>query len=220
MPKRWPACLSLGLVFVACQTSFAAPMGDDEPSYHGKTLKQWTELSRDDDAKVRLRAVVHLGLGPFNKAAVPALRKALRDENRTVRLAAIGALGEIGSEAREAADDLGVRLKEEDPEAGMKICAALANLGPPVTPVLLEALKDDNREVQRAAVNALGEIGPDAKEAIPALAAILRDSDRQSPQHEARDALIAIGKPAVPALIDALNDSSPLSATKLLLWLL
>jgi hypothetical protein len=54
MPKRWPACLSLGLLFVACQSSFAAPIGEGEPSYHGKTLKQWIELSHDEDAKVRL----------------------------------------------------------------------------------------------------------------------------------------------------------------------
>src|SRR6266852_6393793 len=99
MPKRWLACLSFGLLFVACQTSFAAPMGDSEPSYHGKTLKQWIELSRDDDAKVRLRAVVHLGLGPFNKAAVPALRAALNDSNGNVHLAAVAALGEIGRDA-------------------------------------------------------------------------------------------------------------------------
>jgi HEAT repeat protein len=198
---------ALAFLLISPPVQAAAPL-DSEPSYHGKRLKQWVELSRDEDPKVRLRAVVHVGLGPFNKAAVPALRKSLRDEDRTVRLAAIVALGEIGTEAAEAADDLGARLKEEDPDACVKICEALANFGSAGVPALMDALKDDNREVRRAAVIALSEMGPDAKAAGPVLAAIFRHIDSKSPYNEAKQALMSIGEPAVPALIDALKDPS------------
>jgi HEAT repeat protein len=209
MSRFGPACLCcLLLVLAALPLSPAAPLIEPEPTYHGKTLKQWIELSRDDDPKVRLRAVQHLGIGPFDKAAVPALRRALTDDRRAVGLAAIVALGKIGRDAAEAADDLNARLKEEDAEACAEICEALGKIGPTGVPGLVDALKDNSREVRRAAVYALGDIGPDAKAAVPALAAIFRHVDSQSPYNEAKQALIAIGEPAVPALIDALKDPS------------
>src|SRR5262245_45068311 len=107
MSRLGPACLCcLPLVLAAVPLSPAAPPIEPEPTYHGKTLKQWIKLSRDDDPKVRLRAVQHLGLGPFDKAAVPTLVKTLRDKDDQVRRGAIRALGNRGHDAADAAFDL------------------------------------------------------------------------------------------------------------------
>src|SRR6266849_63162 len=102
MPKLGSACLYLVVLLLACQPLHAAPAGESEPTYHGKNLKEWIELARDDRPTVRLRAVRHLGLGPFGKRAVPAVCAALRDEKQDVRSAAVRALGNLGRDAGEA----------------------------------------------------------------------------------------------------------------------
>jgi HEAT repeat protein len=43
-------------------------------------------------------------------------------------------------------------------------------------PVLIESLTDRNQQVRGRAAAALGEIGPSAKEAVPALLALLKDT--------------------------------------------
>ena len=44
-------------------------------------------------------------------------------------------------------------------------------------PALIESLKAVNKDVSRAAVDALGAIGPAAQEAVPALIALLNNKD-------------------------------------------
>ena len=44
-------------------------------------------------------------------------------------------------------------------------------------PVLIQLLGDDNREVRSRAAKALGQIGTEAKPAIPALSQLLEDQD-------------------------------------------
>ena len=43
-------------------------------------------------------------------------------------------------------------------------------------PILIEALKDEN--ARTSAIDALGAIGPDAKQAIPGLQEFLKDKDK------------------------------------------
>ena len=78
-----------------------------------------------------------------------------------------------------------------------------------VVPVLNDALKDENVDVRWRAANALGDIGPEAKDSVPALIDALKD--KNSPvRGGAAFALGSIGpeaKDSVPALIDALKDS-------------
>jgi HEAT repeat protein len=69
-------------------------------------------------------------------------------------------------------------------------------------------LKDDDRYVRMHAAAALGQIGPHAREAVPALLESLQDND-DSIRQWAAQALEGIGKEAeeaVPALRRALND--------------
>ena len=71
---------------------------------------------------------------------------------------------------------------------------------------LIIKLKDSDWRVRKAAANALGNIGPAAKEAVPALIAALKNSNLII-QNSAKKALGKIGLEAVPALIAALKDS-------------
>lgn len=92
---------------------------------------------------------------------------------------------------------------------GILVLAAPAPLPPDVdVSEFVKQLKDDDPEVRRAAARALGEKGPGARAAVPALAAALKDKDLFVRRFSAQ-ALGEIGpeaKSAIPALAGALND--------------
>ena len=73
---------------------------------------------------------------------------------------------------------------------------------------LIKALQHKNSQVRRAAAGKLGEIGEDAKDAVPALTIALQDESRDV-RTSAAGALGAIGKSAIdaaPALIKTLQN--------------
>jgi HEAT repeat protein len=76
----------------------------------------------------------------------------------------------------------------------------------PCLPALRKALGDNDAHVREWSAQAIGEIGPGAAEAVPALIALLRNLDVGS-RHSAAFALWKIGpKAALPALREALSD--------------
>jgi HEAT repeat protein len=100
-----------------------------------------------------------------------------------VRRQGVGILGEIGPEARAAVPVLKAAMKDKlHPE---RLPAALSlwrieRSTAEVVPLLIEALKDKTNAMdRRLAVTIVGQIGPDAKAAIPALIEVLRDADMQ-----------------------------------------
>lgn len=101
-------------------------------------------------------------------------------------------------------------LKQRNEKSRLQAEQALVSIGAPAVPALIAALKDPQLQDEAAAV--LGKIGAAAKDAVPALAdPILRgDVFLGSP---CKNALKAIGEPAVPGLIEAMATSS--NATEL-----
>jgi len=70
---------------------------------------------------------------------------------------------------------------------------------------ILADLRSDSAKVRREAIKGAGDLGQNGKEAAPLLVAILADKeDRQA----ASNALVRIGKPAVPDLIKGLNNKN------------
>ena len=80
-------------------------------------------------------------------------------------------------------------------------------------PALIKRLWDDMPSVRSAAAEALGRIGPDAKQAVPALIAALSDDEQEDALHSAAaEALGLIGpaaKAAVPILKKRLEHPDP-----------
>src|SRR5262249_46399239 len=72
---------------------------------------------------------------------------------------------------------------------------------------LIKRLKDKDVDVRSGAAFALGELGEEAKEAVPALIQALQDADRNA-RFWSAEALGKIGAPAVPALAEALKDKN------------
>ena len=88
-----------------------------------------------------------------------------------------------------------------------QVISILSDIGPVAVPMLQEALKHKNRLIRAGAAEALGEIGPTAKDAVPALEGALEDKDEYVRWAAAR-ALAKLGLPgkALPVLIATLDD--------------
>jgi len=106
-------------------------------------------------------------------------------------------------------------LKKE--EGSKEAIAALAAVGRDVVPLLIERMEVENRFFRRRAARVLCALGPDAEEAIPALARALADPTREEDKEVKRLitmdysvglALAKIGPAAVPALVEALKSEN------------
>jgi HEAT repeat protein len=133
-------------------------------------------LLEDRDQNVRNNAVVTLGeIHPEPKLAVPALHKALSDRNSFVRGTAAIALAKMGDKGREKLAALRALMKDDNPLVRVQAAVAVWRLDhddAAAVPVLTKALAHDKYTMANvAAVQALGEIGPGAKAAEPALLA-------------------------------------------------
>ena len=119
-----------------------------------------------------------LALGKIGKDAIPHFIIALNDKNADVRCFVAWALGYIGPDARDAVPALTLALKDENID--VRECAemALGTIEKGVIPYFIINLKDESPDVRIEATFALGRIGPDAKEAVPALTLLaLNDED-------------------------------------------
>src|SRR5688572_22702384 len=68
-------------------------------------------------------------------------------------------------------------LQDKDPGGRTNTLHMLSRHGAEPVPVLLELLRDPKADVRWTAATALGSIGADAKDAVPALAEALSDDD-------------------------------------------
>ena len=138
-------------------------------------------------------------------AAIAALMETLRDENATVRLAAVNSLGSLGDPRAIAALAKALR---EDRDARVREAAARA-LGEiddkRAVPALLEALKTERvPNVREHIVSALSEIGDSS--AVTGISAVIKDPSA-AVRRAAVSALGELGDPSVvPALLTVVRD--------------
>ena len=145
-------------------------------------------------------------LGAVGAPAVAALSVALEDGEWAVRAAAADALGNIGAPAKPAVPALLRALGDDSMWVRRNALEALGTIGcagAGVVSGLLATLCDEDLLVRRNAAIAFAKlVGPDASEAVPALAQTLIDDQRyvsfyaatalgRIGTREARDALLA-----------------------------
>jgi len=155
-----------------------------------------------------------IGDGPGGPDDVPALVKALKQDDAGARIEAAEDLGLIGPPAADALAAL-LKLAEQDADPLVRVAAARAVGGvdprsEKAVPLLVEALNDKAGRVRKKAAESLGDLGPGARSAVDALVKAVKDSD-PTVSWAAIDALGQIGpdaEPAVPALVEALKDAS------------
>jgi HEAT repeat protein len=178
------------LVLIGCPR--AEKKADKDASFQGKTLDGWLGQLKRKDEDARLKAAEDLGEvkpdDPGRNIGLLALAQALKDEGKSVREKAAESLRGYGSDA---------------------------------VPVFLAAIKDDDAVVRRNAAAGLAAmwerpgwprrgIIPErpseeaAEPAIPLLAGLLKDKDREVRWSAAR-ALVGIGPPALPTLLQGVT---------------
>ena len=146
----------------------------------------------DKSARVRVASVATLRrLGPIPKAAIPHLVEQLGDRDQDVRNSARDALGTLGNYRLVA---FASGLATGNPTSRLEVMSLFENTNPLsylLVPGLVECLKDSSTEVRLKACRLLMYVGRDAKEAVPALQALLSDADINM-RYAARNAINAI----------------------------
>ena len=155
----------------------------------GDAVPMIIKALRDPDPRVRGAAAA--ALGSIGKAAssepepvVQALLRALHDDDKSVRVKAISAVGDLGPQAKEAFGQLKNLLTMADVSQRTEAVRTLARIDArAAVSLLIGALRDGDYHVRIAAIQALGFIGPEAREAAPVLLRAFQGA-RQGPKSE------------------------------------
>jgi HEAT repeat protein len=111
---------------------------------------------------------------PKVASAVPGLCEALQDSDTQVRWWAAHALAAFKEKAKAAVPHLIETLKDADQSVRGEAVTALGKIGaePGVVQALIGMLHDSDPHIRRASAESLGNLGPAARAAIPALEAL------------------------------------------------
>jgi HEAT repeat protein len=170
-------------------------------------------LQHDAEVAVRRWAVRALvPLGSDGRAALPALRVALRDSGQNIPAIAADALARLGPFAIPLFDEA---LQDEACTVRESIAGYLGELGPragPTLPTLMGTLREKEPELRASAASALLNIDPKraTREVVPVLSSLVR----QEALHNRQSAILALerlgpqAQDASPALLEALRGGS------------
>lgn len=168
-------------------------------------------LIREDNFIVQLRAFdVLQEIGPGATAAIPTLIEMLGRQNRFLREYAAKVLARVGPAAKSAIPALEKTLK--DLEGSNRIAAAIALWrivhSQAALNVLAAEAQDFTDSGSTFAVIALGDIGPEAKPAVPALIEALKTESifGKAIVAQALTRIGAAAKAAIPRLIEIYDD--------------
>jgi HEAT repeat protein len=161
---------------------------------------------RDPGPEVKMAAVFTLGeIGPAAADAVEPLMRVVNDfeKDRGTAMMAIDAIGRIGPAAGRVVPVFTAMLKAPRHYAWTNVAMALCRIGPEgraeassTVPALIEMLATDKwGPNRRFAAEVLSEIGPAARQAIPALNIATGDRDQQV-RDAARKALTVLERAA------------------------
>ena len=181
-----------GLFFVGCRSS------EHEIE---KYILQMAATGAND----RASAVKHLK--EIGAPAVPNLILALDSQDLAVRANVVWLLGEIGEPVEKIVPFLIRAFADSDQNVRTIALLSIISIGNPTVPFLIDVFGHPNAGVRQQAAFALGEIGQPINLIIPALIGNLDDSEWNVRRVSVR-ALLNIGQPAEPQLIEALNNGN------------
>lgn len=153
---------------------------------------------KDPDRHVRRETMDMLVEGNFTQPEIlDAYMERLADSDESVRAKACRGLGKMGDKAAKAVPQLMKALEDKDMMVRVYAARALYAVDPKTTPsvvdVLAKGLADSNNFVRSAAAEGLGQLGPAASSALPALRRALAD-EWSDVRKEAANAIAKIEK--------------------------
>jgi HEAT repeat protein len=168
-----------------------------------------TLLKKDTDFSIRQNALIALGrIGAAAAPAAPDVVELARDKNIALRAASLRALEQIPADAKlvrplalDAMEDANIMIRCR----GVSLLWHVAPKHPDILPHVLELLKQPAGRNEM--LELLGQMGPSAGRAVPALTKLLSDRDANA----RRQAIFALGRigpaarPAVPQLLEQLR---------------
>jgi outer membrane protein assembly factor BamB len=134
-----------------------APQAGAEQLFLGKPLEHWTQLAQRAHTDEELAQ------------AVDALILAVKDSDLTVVVTAADTIETIGARGAKAAPALASRLDDPQPWVRTACMHALAAVGEPAVPTLLEVIRTGPGGAPVRSIIVLGDMGPAAKAAVPTL---------------------------------------------------
>lgn len=151
---------------------------------------------------------------PESKEIMPALKGALKDESEDIRENTVPVLAELAAKGNEEALTMLVQCLDDkywktsmDASDELKLIYKFNA----TIQVLIKSLNNNDNKIRVSVAKLLEEMGPRAKEAVPALIKALDDKD-----HDVRfaviDALAEMGpdaKEAVPVLVNIVREKNP-----------
>lgn len=171
---------------VKVRTRAASDLAELGPKARAAVPRLTTMLG-SDDKELRLAAAWALArIAPETEGLERVFLEALRTEDVNQKTAGAIGLAQVGCQDPSGIATLIKALEHwEDMVSGFA-GEALARIGKPAVPGLVESLKHPNSRVRANAARALGKIGLAAREAIPAIIPLLDDRDRYVRQQAAR----------------------------------
>jgi HEAT repeat protein len=185
-----------------------------------------SEALKDDDKSVRRAAARALAEDlPLNDADLPILLGMLRQSDVEIQVEAARGLKKLGASAKPAKSLLLAEMHQGNVDLRRAAIAALAEVGvgKDDVPVLEAALKDNDVEVRRHALEAASRLGPDARPLVPLVADAARQWRIRKPALEtlarlgpvARDGqVMLILREALPEQTYFLQAADTISAIK------
>lgn len=185
-------------------------------------IKLFGERERANCLSITAQGAVE-ALARIGPVALPALVKAMEDENPRIRSGAALTVGLIRPRPLHVVPALKKHLEERDELVRLSAAMSLRRLtGKPedILPALITSLRALSPEIRQRALLELRELGPGAKPAIPGIIEALRDefldlnADALSwqfdrPTSAVINVITAIGPECAPELIKAATDRDP-----------
>lgn len=223
-------------VYVRLYASFALGYTRPHISNEKVVIQALMSAAKDQDDTVRVMSVRGLGrVGPMAKDAVPVLIPILQGKDKQLRNEATVTVGNIGAGAAAAAPALLEQVyNPDDLDSEITAAITLGRIGPAIlplleteikthphhilrilwyfipegAPVVIEAMRMQNKGVRKKAIEMISSFGPAAEPAVPLLADALKDPDKTIRVFAvyALERLGPLARTAVPALTSALND--------------
>jgi HEAT repeat protein len=175
MMEDWNRLEFAQLAALAVLARFGPAAGEATPAV--------AQALADPNPRIKLAAVLALGqIGPEASSAIPSLIRLMADFDRTILAAVQVSLENIDENwrlhpaVRDLIATLATRLSKGEIEGGLAV-DMLTWVGAPAVPTLIDALRYGILPARINAAITLGQIGKDAREAIPALTEALQDEN-------------------------------------------